>query len=80
MHNRFGDAVLPDIDVIDLAYEAKDRQVQARIECALQKTMKEVLDKGKQNHSFSKQAGLCAHHSSAAIVGGLCYVYNVMST
>lgn len=57
LHNRFGDAVLPDIDVIDLAYERRTGRFKPVLSVPLQKAMKEVLDKGKQIILFQNRRG-----------------------
>ena len=57
LHNRFGEAVLPDIDIIDLAYERRTGRFKPVLSVPLQKAMKEVLERGKQVILFQNRRG-----------------------
>lgn len=57
LNNRYGDAVLPKIEIIDLGYERKTGRFKDILAVPLLKKMKETLDKNKQVILFQNRRG-----------------------
>lgn len=57
LNNRYGEAVLPKIEIIDLGYERKTGRYKDIITVPLSRRMKETLDKNKQVILFQNRRG-----------------------
>lgn len=57
LNNRYGEAVLPKIEIIDLGYERKTGRFKDILAVPLLKKMKETLDKNKQVILFQNRRG-----------------------